>query len=94
MASFEYFRDKLQEKGYIVKQSIHNAATFGVPQERFRAIVIAMKSDFNLPEGKLNRENFKTVKDAIGQLPPVSAGENNVLIKCIKVRATGNQRLK
>ncbi|HCO5007464.1 TPA: DNA cytosine methyltransferase [Escherichia coli] len=81
---FEYFRDKLQEKGYIVKQSIHNAATFGVPQERFRAIVIAMKSDFNLPEGKLNRENFKTVKDAIGQLPPVSAGENNVFDKMHK----------
>lgn len=81
---FEYFRDKLQEKGYIVKQSIHNSATFGVPQERFRAIVVAMKSDFNLPQGSLERTDFKTVKDAIGQLPPVAAGENNVFDKMHK----------
>lgn len=75
---FEYFRNRLQEKGYIVKQSIHNAATFGVPQERFRAIVVAMKKDFNLPVGKLERKEFKTVKDAIGKLPSVAAGEKNI----------------
>jgi len=72
---FEYFRDRLVSKGYIVKQAIHNAAAQGVPQERFRAIVIAMKQDFSMPSEKLTRRNFKSVKSAIGSLPAVEAGE-------------------
>lgn len=72
---FEYFRDKMQKSGYIVKQAIHNAAAQGVPQERFRAIVMAMKQDFSLPQDKLTRAKFKTVKSAIAKLPIVKAGE-------------------
>lgn len=72
---FECFRDRLVSKGYIVKQAIHNAAAQGVPQERFRAIVIAMKQDFSMPSEKLGRSKFKSVKSAIGKLPVVKAGE-------------------
>ncbi|GGZ19833.1 DNA (cytosine-5)-methyltransferase 1 [Shewanella chilikensis] len=72
---FENFRDKLTSQNYIVKQAIHNAAAQGVPQERFRAIVMAMKSDFSLPTDKLARGKFKTVRSAIGQLPRVEAGK-------------------
>ena len=32
-----------------VKENIYNAASFGVPQERFRSIVIGMKKNFLLP---------------------------------------------
>lgn len=72
---FTYFQRKMTENGYIVKQSIHNAAAHGVPQERFRAIVIAMKKDFYLPLDRLQRDEFLTVKDAIGNLSRVKAGE-------------------
>ncbi|QDZ29570.1 DNA cytosine methyltransferase [Noviherbaspirillum sp. UKPF54] len=66
----------LEEAGYIVKQSIYNAATFGVAQERFRAVVIAMKRDFVLPLPPLtDHSQFRTVRDAIGHLPAVAAGE-------------------
>lgn len=60
--------------GYTVKSNIYNTAEFGVPQERFRSIVLAMHKDFILPSGILNKEDFRTVRDAIGDLPDVAAG--------------------
>jgi len=63
------------ECGYTTKQGIHNAAEFGVPQERFRSIIIGMKKDFLLPSGYYEAEEYRTVRDAIGNLPPVKAGE-------------------
>lgn len=62
------------ECGYIIKSAIYNAAAFGVPQERFRTIVIGMKKKFLLPEPILMPHQYRTVKDAIGSLPPVKAG--------------------
>jgi DNA (cytosine-5)-methyltransferase 1 len=72
---FEYLRNKLTEAGYTVKQAIHSAAEHGVPQDRFRALVIAMKVDFVMPAPRLNPINFRTVRDAIADLPIVRAGE-------------------
>lgn len=63
-----------EENGYIVKGSIYNAAVFGVPQERFRSIIIGMKKDFVLPVGYLQPAEYKTVREAISHLPPVRAG--------------------
>lgn len=71
---FSTAKIKFEECGYVVKQSIYNAASFGVPQERFRAIVIGMKHDFLLPSGYLEPNEYKTVREAIGNLPPVQAG--------------------
>lgn len=72
---FELARETFTKAGYIVHQTIYNTAAFGVPQERFRALVVAMKKDFNLPDELLHNSQFKTVRDAIGNLPPVIAGE-------------------
>lgn len=75
---FEQFRKTLTEAGYFLKQVIHNAAEYGAPQERFRAIVVAMKKpEFDLPSPTHVRGEFQTVRDAIGSLPGVSAGEQN-----------------
>ena len=71
---FSTAKKRFEESGYIVKQSIYNAASFGVPQERFRAIVIGMRHNFLLPEGLLEPTEYKTVREAIGNLPPVKAG--------------------
>jgi DNA (cytosine-5)-methyltransferase 1 len=76
---FEYLRNRLVEAGYTVKQEIHSAAEHGAPQERFRALVIAMKTDFSMPKARLSRNEFLTVKDAIFDLPPVRAGEQSNL---------------
>lgn len=72
---FEYLRDRLTESGYTVKQAIHSAAEHGAPQDRFRALIIAMKVDFSMPAGRLKPSEFLTVRSAIADLPPVRAGE-------------------
>lgn len=68
-------RDILTQKGYKIKQTIYNSASFGVPQARFRAIIIASKTDFSLPPPVFNSEEYVTVRKAIGDLPTVKAGE-------------------
>lgn len=72
---FEYLRDRLTGAGYTVKQAIHSAAEHGAPQDRFRALIIAMKVDFSMPEARLKPSEFRTVRNAISDLPPVRAGE-------------------
>lgn len=71
---FSAAKEHFESCGYIVKQNIYNAAAFGVPQERFRSIVIGMKKEFLLPVGYLPSSRYRTVRDAIGDLPPVAAG--------------------
>lgn len=74
---WKYFyaaKNRYEQEGYIVKENIYNAASFGVPQERFRSVVIGMKKEFILPEGYLEPKKYKTVREAIGALKPVAAG--------------------
>ncbi len=68
-------RKTLERAGYYVSICVHNMAEFGVPQERFRALLIAMKQPFQLPKGFLRRKDFYTVREAIGWLVPVKAGQ-------------------
>lgn len=67
-------RQILEKAGYYVHVNVHNMAEFGVPQERFRALMLAMKQPFSAPEGFLSRPEFLTVRDAISDLPPVKPG--------------------
>ena len=57
------------EAGYYVTQRVYNAAAFGVPQARVRAIIVASKRPFTMPFGVLKQDSFNTVRDAIGNLP-------------------------
>lgn len=73
----ENARKILEKAGYYVHVTVHNMAEFGVPQERFRALILAMKHPFEVPQGFLARTSFVTVRDAISALPPVSAGQKH-----------------
>jgi DNA (cytosine-5)-methyltransferase 1 len=53
-------------------------AAFGLSQERFRALLVAMPRPFRPPHGFLDRDEFRTVRDAIGDLPRVAAGERDL----------------
>jgi len=72
---FKEARTIFEKHGYIVKQNIYSAASFGTPQERFRAVVIAHKKNFLLPETIYDSQQYRTVRDAIGDLPKVSPGD-------------------
>ena len=69
---------RFKQCGYFVHLNVHNMAEFGLPQERFRALLVAMRRPFRLPaNGFLEREQFKTVRAAIAHLPSVRAGERH-----------------
>ena len=72
---FSRLKQNLENNGYIVKAQVHNLAHFGAPQARFRTLVLASKRPFSFPEAYLDRDNFKTVRDAIGHLPMVKPSE-------------------
>lgn len=64
----------LRRDGYTVRTRIYNLAGFGLPQERFRALTIAMKRPFAMPEPFLERKRYRTVRQAIGDLPRLLPG--------------------
>jgi DNA (cytosine-5)-methyltransferase 1 len=68
-------KEIFESKGYKISQGIFNSAGFGVPQARYRAVIVASKNNFSLPSELLAPNEYATVKDAIGDLPPVNAGE-------------------
>ncbi|WP_085545924.1 DNA cytosine methyltransferase [Burkholderia pseudomallei] len=70
-------RQILEKAGYYVHVNVHNMAEFGVPQERFRALMLAMKRPFAPPKGFLSADQFRTVRDTISALPVVSAGQKH-----------------
>lgn len=75
---YDEAKQVFSQHGYKVTQCIYNAAVFGVPQARRRAIVVASKnSNFELPDGLLEENEFKTVRDAIGDLPPINVNRQD-----------------
>lgn len=72
---YQEAKEIFESKGYKISQKIFNSAGFGVPQSRYRAVIVASKNDFSLPLEFLEPEEYATVKDAIGDLPKVNAGE-------------------
>lgn len=74
-ALFKQLSRILKNNGYNVRAQVHNLASFGVPQDRFRALIIARKSWFKMPSFILRREEYRTVRDAIEHLAHVKPGE-------------------
>jgi DNA (cytosine-5)-methyltransferase 1 len=70
-------RKTLEKAGYFVNLTVHNMAEFSVPQERFRTLMLAMKHPFESPRGFLSRDQFRTVRNAIGKLPHIFAGQHH-----------------
>lgn len=71
-----------KELGYNVNTEVLNAANFGVPQERKRIFIVGIRSDFGLDfefprptHGPGNGRRFKSIRDAISDLPLWPKGE-------------------
>jgi len=75
---FQEFWSVLADHGYHISYEIFNMASFGVPQSRHRLICIASRNFIpSLPIGMLKEGSFNTVRDAIGDLPQLQAGEQS-----------------
>ncbi len=72
---FNDFVTSLKRSGYKVSWKIINAQDYGVPQRRKRLILLGSKlGDIELIAGTVKEKKFKTVREAIGHLPPVEDG--------------------
>lgn len=77
---------RLTTAGYIVSESVVNAADYGVPQRRKRAFFVALRGEmepFVFPWAKYSNETdlftdpYRTVADAIFDLPSLKDGEGS-----------------
>jgi DNA-cytosine methyltransferase len=68
----------LRAAGYYFQGRPYNFAGFGLPQERFRAVMIASRFSASLPKPSLEPGNYRTVRQAIGDLPPLRSGERSL----------------
>ena len=69
-----------QEIGYTVECKILNAADFGVPQIRNRIVFIGRNDKGKIIFPKPFQTIYKTVGEAIGHFPKLSAGESYIQI--------------
>lgn len=76
---FAAFKASLASFGFDLRARVENLASFGVPQERYRALVLASRttSRLKMPLPLVRPDKFTTVRDAIGALPPLLAGERH-----------------
>lgn len=72
------FVSTLEELGYKVDWRSCYGPRYGLPQERRRLVLIAsLHGVVRVPDGEIEPRDFRTVRDAIGALPPIQAGERS-----------------
>lgn len=76
MAVIDYVKAILGGSGYVLKDGVLSAASFGAPQKRMRFVVIGVKKDkapsgVTLPVGLFTEATYNSVKDAIGDIEDV-----------------------
>lgn len=75
-AVFTRFKETLEEAGYDVVETIAKCELFGVPQRRRRLVVLASLHG-GPPELRATDSGYVSVRDAIGDLPSIGAGETD-----------------
>jgi DNA (cytosine-5)-methyltransferase 1 len=77
---FNQFYSAVKDAGYRVNVEIVNMAEYGVPQARFRTLVLASRVFTpSLPPKVRLKGEFATVRDAISHLPRLLAGEKSTV---------------
>jgi DNA (cytosine-5)-methyltransferase 1 len=73
---FTDFVKALRKLGYEVDWKVCHGPRFGLPQQRRRLVLLASRlGPIKVPDGDVEPQDFRTVRDAIGKLPPIAAGE-------------------
>ena len=92
------FVEVLQNDGYNVKYKVVYCPDYGIPQTRKRLVLLASRlGNIDLISPTHKKENYVTVKDTIGHLPPLEAGQGcptDALHRCRALSPLNLQRLK
>jgi len=74
---FQGLHRSLTALGYDVHAEVHDLKDFGLPQSRIRSLIVAkLGGAFHLRLPRVNQH--RTVRDAIGHLPPLKAGTTDL----------------
>jgi len=92
---FRRFVASLERVGYDVKFRSVYCPPLGIPQHRRRLVLLASRiGEVRVPTGALQAEEFHTVREAIGTLPPLSSGESDREDRLHRARATSKLNLR
>lgn len=95
---FGEFVANLEGNGYSVAYQIVNCADYGVPQQRNRLVLLASKlGPITLLTPSVLGKRRRTVKEAIGNLPPIEAGTrhpNDPLHQCSSLSEVNLRRIR
>lgn len=95
---YNHFKERLEKNGYEVTKYIVNAKDYGVPQRRKRLILFGSKvGKIELIPPTIKDGKYKTVRDAIGDLPPVEDGvshPDDILHRARKLTPLNKKRIK
>lgn len=87
----------LQDEGYQVNYQVVFCPNYGIPQTRKRLVLLASQlGKINLIPPTHTKENYVTVRDTIGNLPPLEAGEScktDALHRCRALSPLNMQRI-
>lgn len=95
---FDDFVNSLQTMGYSVSWQVVYCPDYGIPQNRRRLVLLASKrGNIDLIPPLYNKDSYLTVRDAIGNLPPLIAGEQSTedpLHVCSKLSDVNLKRIR
>lgn len=96
---FKRFVRNLKRAQYEVNWDILYGPNFGLPQTRSRLVLIASRLGFApaLPNVSVSKDQYLNVRDAIGDLPPLQAGESNrsdPMHKCCRLSPLNVKRIR
>ncbi len=93
---YNRFKRELAYAGYRVSDGVISCAHFGVPQSRSRLVMLAsLLGEINMP--RPDPQKTKTVRQAIGQLPPLEHGqssETDPLHVCSRLEPVNLKRIR
>jgi DNA (cytosine-5)-methyltransferase 1 len=98
-----HFESRMVAAGYGVTSAVLDAAAYGVPQRRRRVVFAGWRLEdgvppFSLPGATLRESDYRTVSDAIGDLPSppmdYSPHPSDPLHRRMKISTLNEQRLR
>lgn len=94
---FNAFVRTLRNNEYFVDWKVAYCPDYGIPQSRSRLVLIASRfGPPGVPEPTHDAAFYPTVREAIGNLPPIDAGgadENDPLHRCSELSANNVKRM-
>lgn len=92
------FVKTLKSEGFSVKYQVVFCPDYGVPQTRKRLVLLASKlGEIELPKPTHKKGEYETVRDVIGSLPELRAGEaskTDALHRCAALGETNMRRIQ